>query len=140
MVISKLLPGRARLCRAVTFFQEIEFRLDRVSPYRGEDLRSPSERFHHSLKGPIIGNRRQPFAQRIFSNIIPFLRITLLPSQPVMKRMRLPARIRILMQPPELPFPKRHPFLQRHSQIMRCAEQMQMIGHKQIITHQPCLG
>jgi len=34
MVISKLLPGRARLCRAVTFFQEIEFRLDRVSPYR----------------------------------------------------------------------------------------------------------
>ena len=116
-----------------------EFRLDRVSPYRGGILTSPPQRFHHSLTGPTIGLFHQPFAQRIFTNIIPFFRVALLPSQPVMKRMRLPSAMRILMDPPELPFPKRHPFLQGKSQILRRAEKMQMVRHEQVITDQPCL-
>ena len=104
------------------------------------NLDLPAERVHHALIRPLIRAFHKTFAQRVFTNIIPFLRITLLPSQPVMKRMRLPAAIRIVMQPPELTLPERHPFLQRKSQIIRRAEQMQMVGHEQIITHQPCVG
>ena len=58
----------------------------------------------------------------------------------MMKRLRLPIPIAVLMRFAESAFPKRHPFFNGEGQIAGRGEQVQMIGHQNIIPNQPSGG
>jgi len=130
--------GRARLPSSRDFLPRNRVRVRRSLTLPGGV--SPGECVQHSLVWPTVGILYQSFAQRIFSHVLPFLGVALLPSEAVMEGIRLPAAIRVFMQPMELPFPKCYPFLQRKAHLVLRAEEMHMIGHRQIVSHQPRLG
>jgi hypothetical protein len=65
---------------------------------------------------------RQARAHWILLRVKPFLRITFFPAQPVVKRMRLPKPIGMVMRFAETAFPKRNPPLDGEMQIARAGE------------------
>ena len=106
-------------------------------PYREKfAVASPMNLMHAAKVRPVLRPRHQPGADRIFPHVLPFLRVTFVSAQPMMKSARLkgPGAGKRFG---ETIFPEGNPAFDGESQLTRCAEQVQMVGHQQVIAHQP---
>ncbi len=117
---------------------------DGVSPYqnpppnRGPPYRYlPADVVDTPLEWPLGYVLHKAFADWIFSHVLPFFRIALAVAKAVVKRMRLPAPIVMIVQFPELPFPISHPIVKGIFQVMWRGEEMNVIGHHNVIAHEP---
>jgi len=127
------LPAVAKEIRSKLF---IQLGRDGVSPSQIFWV-LPRQNIHPSLKRPIVRLFHQSRADRIFADIIPFLRVIFTASQARVPEIPLPFTGFRQMETTEFPFPIRDPALQRDRQISRCAKQVDVIRYEQIIAYEP---
>ena len=99
----------------------------------------PPNFMHAPLIKPFFWFSCQAGSHRIFTDILPFLRIAFSATQTMMetgalKSSSLVAGFR------KLALPKRHPVFDSKLQVIRRAKQMQMVRHQKIIADQPGSG
>ena len=107
-----------------------------VLPRRPNSTRRPTDFMHAAKVRPVFRSFHQFVPDRIFSDVLPFLRVAFAIAQAMMKAACLKSS-RVGMRLGEAVFPKCDPAFDGEIQIARRTEQVQMVGQKQIITDEP---